>query len=200
MAERNPPPPEPDYVGRRIDATAMKAFAHPLRMAMYRYLTDHGPATATMLAEHLDESTGQTSYHLRQLARHGFVEEDATRGTARERWWRSVGFSMHGVELAQDGRDRPAVELMLRTQRQHRAEAVRDWFERALHEPAEWVDGSLDNSSTLRLSATQMHELSQDLLRVLHEHATRAQRADPGETARRTVRAYVEVFPLAEDG
>ena len=35
----------------------------------------------------LNLNTGATSYHLRQLAQHGFVAEDAERGNARERWW-----------------------------------------------------------------------------------------------------------------
>ena len=45
------------------------------------------PATASILARRLNESTGATSYHLRELARHGFIEEVPDRGTARERWW-----------------------------------------------------------------------------------------------------------------
>ena len=119
MSERKRPrQPEPS---RPVDATAMKAFAHPLRMAMYDYLNDHGAATATMLARHTGESTGQTSYHLRQLERHGFVTEDVGRGTGRERWWRAVGFRMRGVELARDSATRPAVASMLRNQVNHQA-------------------------------------------------------------------------------
>jgi DNA-binding transcriptional ArsR family regulator len=71
-------------------------------MAMYAYLTDHGSATATSLARALDESTGQTSYHLRQLERHGLVEEDAGRGTGRERLWKSVGFRLDAEDFARD--------------------------------------------------------------------------------------------------
>lgn len=72
---------------------AFKALAHPLRMHMFHRL-EKGPATATMLAEELNESTGSTSYHLRQLARHGLIEQDPDRGTARERWWKVVGGGM----------------------------------------------------------------------------------------------------------
>ena len=47
-----------------------------------------GPATATSLAARLGINTGQTSYHLRQLAQHGFVVDDDERGNGRERWWK----------------------------------------------------------------------------------------------------------------
>lgn len=74
----------------QASVAAFKALAHPLRVKMFHAL-GRRPATATMLAEALGESTGSTSYHLRQLARHGLIEEDAGRGTGRERWWRPAG-------------------------------------------------------------------------------------------------------------
>jgi predicted ArsR family transcriptional regulator len=41
-------------------------------------LREFGPATASALADRLGESSGATSYHLRQLASFGFVEEERT--------------------------------------------------------------------------------------------------------------------------
>lgn len=182
----------------QIDASAMKAFAHPLRMRMYAWLTDHGPATATTLAEHLQESTGQTSYHIRQLAKHGFVEEDTGRGRGRERWWRSRGFSMPGHEFAQDPAALPALQLMLRTQREQRNATVRDWFLRAAAEDPSWTTASLDNTSTMTMTAAQMQELSDALLEVIHQHSTRAKEAGPSQQPTRVVRAYIDLFPLAD--
>jgi DNA-binding transcriptional ArsR family regulator len=65
----------------------MRALAHPLRMRIRELLTQ-SPSTATRLAREIGESTGSTSYHLRALARAELIEEDADRGTGRERWWR----------------------------------------------------------------------------------------------------------------
>ncbi len=60
-----------------------------------------GPATATQLAQQLKLNTGATSYHLRQLAEHGFIEEDHERGDARDRWWRAAHESTrNGPDLA----------------------------------------------------------------------------------------------------
>src|SRR5688572_10834361 len=70
-----------------LDLESLKGLAHPLRVKILDLLSTYGPATATGLAERLGESSGATSYHLRQLARHGFVREVEGRGTGRERWW-----------------------------------------------------------------------------------------------------------------
>jgi len=82
-AEDTPKTREPvDLSGREI-----RALAHPLRLRLLELLREQ-PATASILAKRLHESTGATSYHLRELHRFGFIEEDVERGTARERWWR----------------------------------------------------------------------------------------------------------------
>ncbi|MBU2662417.1 winged helix-turn-helix domain-containing protein [Actinoplanes bogorensis] len=63
--------------------------AHPLRVRLLNLLRERGPSTASKLAELLGQSSGATSYHLRQLAAYGFVE-DAGCGTGRERWWQAT--------------------------------------------------------------------------------------------------------------
>ena len=67
----------------------VRGLAHPLRVAMLRLLREHGPATATGLAEQLGESSGTTSYHLRQRA-YGFIVEAEGMGTRRQRWWQAA--------------------------------------------------------------------------------------------------------------
>ncbi|WP_109472036.1 winged helix-turn-helix domain-containing protein [Ornithinimicrobium cavernae] len=207
------PAERPPYLEPTIDAAAMKAFAHPLRMAMYDYLTDRGPATATMLARHTGESTGQTSYHLRQLERHGFVKDDPTRGSGRERWWTSVGFSMFGTELAQDATTRPAVEAMLRNQVARQAAALTAWFQRSEAEDPAWVKSSINNKSTMLLTLQEVAELHEALMTTLHAYVERSrerQGADEdaggdedapgdGDEETRRVRVHLDLFPLPHD-
>ncbi|WP_431782910.1 ArsR/SmtB family transcription factor [Streptomyces chumphonensis] len=73
-----------------LDAKGLRAMAHPVRVQLVGLLRKYGPSTATRLAERLGVNSGTASYHLRQLGAAGFVEEDAERGNARERWWCSV--------------------------------------------------------------------------------------------------------------
>lgn len=71
---------------RSLGARQVRALAHPLRMRMLDSLRD-GPATASMLARDLGESSGATSYHLRALEAAELVLEDLSRRKGRERWW-----------------------------------------------------------------------------------------------------------------
>lgn len=80
---------------RRLrDPRALTAVAHPVRMGIIELLSIDGPLTATQLAERLDESPANCSWHLRKLAEHDFIEE-AEGGTGRQRPWqmRHVGMT-----------------------------------------------------------------------------------------------------------
>lgn len=72
------------------DVDTLKAIAHPLRMKLLGVLRRDGPATASELGRLLEESSGSTSYHLRQLERFGFVVEDEVQPSARERRWKAA--------------------------------------------------------------------------------------------------------------
>lgn len=69
---------------------ALRGLVHPIRLRLLDLLQADGPATATSLARRVEQSSGVTSYHLRVLAEHGFIVEDAERGNGRDRWWRAV--------------------------------------------------------------------------------------------------------------
>ncbi len=69
---------------------SLRALSHPVRVRALGLLRVEGPTTATALASRLGLNTGSTSYHLRQLALHGFIVEDTERGNGRERWWKAA--------------------------------------------------------------------------------------------------------------
>src|SRR5215213_4648029 len=71
-------------------AEQLQALAHPLRSRLLGALRFHGPATSTALAARLGTNSGATSYHLRQLAEVGLVEDDEERSNGRDRWWRAA--------------------------------------------------------------------------------------------------------------
>ena len=117
-AEQKPAPigaaggkfPHEDALGM----AALRALAHPLRVEIMNELSDFGPATASMLAERLGESSGATSYHLRQLAKHDIIVEDTERGSGRERWWRMApgGVTIGSPETLDTPAGREANELI----------------------------------------------------------------------------------------
>jgi predicted transcriptional regulator len=71
------------------DPKAMRALAHPLRWALLEALSHAGTLTATQASEMLGESPANCAFHLRTLAKYGFVEE-AGGGKGRERPWRQA--------------------------------------------------------------------------------------------------------------
>ncbi|MFJ6133799.1 helix-turn-helix domain-containing protein [Janibacter terrae] len=75
------------------DITQLKALSHPVRLRLLGMLRTLGPATASQVARRLGLNSGATSYHLRQLAEHGFIEEAPELGTRRDRWWRASALS-----------------------------------------------------------------------------------------------------------
>ena len=76
MSTATPVDPTQQHV---VGPDALKGLAHPLRLRLLAELNARGSATASQLGDALGESSGSTSYHLRQLHKHGFVEEDADR-------------------------------------------------------------------------------------------------------------------------
>ena len=58
------------------DPRALRAYAHPIRMALLSLLRREGPHTATEAAAVIGESVASCSFHLRQLAKYGLIEEE----------------------------------------------------------------------------------------------------------------------------
>ncbi|HXC45240.1 MAG TPA: helix-turn-helix domain-containing protein, partial [Solirubrobacteraceae bacterium] len=81
------PQGEPPEVRELSDARTMRALSHPVRLALIETLGLAGPLTATQAGERIGESPTTCSFHLRQLAKYGFVEE-AGGGSGRARPWR----------------------------------------------------------------------------------------------------------------
>ena len=75
------------------DPTVMRALAHPVRMALIELFGVHGTLTATQASEALGESPANCAFHLRTLAKYGFIEE-AGGGRGRERPWKASAHSL----------------------------------------------------------------------------------------------------------
>ena len=73
------------------DPQVLRAIAHPVRNRILAELDARGSLRAADLARELDIPANQASFHLRQLAKYGLVEEDpAAARDKRDRVWRAV--------------------------------------------------------------------------------------------------------------
>lgn len=184
----------------RLGPSALRAYAHPLRLRMIQYLNDHGSATATQLATEFDESTGQTSYHLRQLAKHGLVEDDTARGKGRERWWKSTSFHVSTDEMVRDDPGlRSAAQLMLDAVVDARSDALRSWLAQLGSAPREWVDVSRQDQTTIHLTPEETRSINREISAVMDRWIARSQARGADDSApvdAERVRIYYDVFPL----
>jgi DNA-binding transcriptional ArsR family regulator len=137
------------------DPQALRALAHPVRLRVLGLLRTDGPSTATLLGRRLGESSGTTSYHLRELARYGFVGEVEGRGTGRERWWQALHrmTSWDPEDFADDGSE--VVDELTRMLVAQRGTALQAWLAQRDALGREW-DGASDLSDwALRLTPTR---------------------------------------------
>ena len=74
---------------RVSDPRALRALAHPLRLALLDHLMSFGDQTAAQCAAAVGSTTSNCSYHLRALARVGLVEPGRS-PDRREHPWRAT--------------------------------------------------------------------------------------------------------------
>jgi DNA-binding transcriptional ArsR family regulator len=191
--------------GDRIElsATSLRGIAHPLRVRILGLLREHGPATATLLADRLGQSTGATSYHLRQLAAYGFVEEDPERGSGRERWWRAAHRS---TTLERDAaRAAPAeAEAYLRSVAVVYAERMERWLSEEAAMPPRWQDVGTLSDQQFRLTPDEVDRLHADLAAVFDRYrkeydARDAPESVPDGAAPVSVQWQVMPFPPGDE-
>jgi len=155
--------------GRAADLDGLKALAHPLRVQIIEALSTYGEQTASSLAERLGESSGATSYHLRQLEKHGYVREVAGRGTARERWWERVPgpIELSGDVAEQSEAGRAASRVIMREWMHHRETAVRDFMDRGQDLGEKWMHASAMQSASVHVTAEQLEAFNHEILDLI---------------------------------
>jgi DNA-binding transcriptional ArsR family regulator len=176
------------------DPREIRALAHPLRLRLMEDLAALGPATATELAERVGESPANCSWHLRLLARYGFVEE-AGGGEGRRRPWRVVlrsnswGHRDDSAELMAAG---DAATGMLMEQE---VAALRDWMAGRRAEPREWRDAAGSSQSIGWLTAEELAAVNDEILAIMSRHVGRITDPASRPAGARFVRMVAWAFP-----
>lgn len=178
----------------RLDATQLRALAHPMRMRLLGLLRLDGPATATVLAQRVDTNSGQTSYHLRQLAEAGLVEDAPELGGGRERWWRAVheGTSWVSTDFVDDPDARAADSFLVGLVLRRHADDLGVWFESRGELSTDWMDASEVSDFWLDIGPTRLREMQHELHEVILRYKNEENTHDP-DTRRVTV--HLHAFP-----
>lgn len=185
------------WPGRVLDAAAVKVLAHPLRFRMVDLLAELGPSTASALGRAVGENSGTTSYHLRQLAAQGIIEEAAELGTGRDRYWRiaSDGITLDAYRMMHEQPEtRPDIEQYLDEVVSTGVERLQRWHREGGAWPQEWVDASLEMTSRVRLTRTQLAELTRELQALASRF--HAEQVGDDEPESSTVAIQIQAFPI----
>ena len=185
-----------DTTKRVTDVHTLKAIVHPLRIRMLTLLRLDGPATATELGRRTGESSGATSYHLRQLERFGYIEDDGPQ-SGRERRWRATSrsTSWDAGDFPANSEGRAVSDALERRQVQRAVDQFESWVARRDAMDPGWLHAATIGDDILRLTPSQTNALNDALYAVLRRFRTDAPPPEAGETAE-LVAAYLQVFPI----
>jgi len=187
---------EADRVPEEIaDLATLKALAHPLRREILRHLRG-GPASATTLAAALGENTGATSYHLRELAKRGFIEEAADLARGKERWWRRRPRDLRFPRRGEQSAEMRTVFDELNSW--HFADDVDAWarFQAQAERLGDWADAVPFSRATLHLTQEELKRFFDDYMALVkrYRHAVDAVSPDARELRVRFI-AFAEPDP-----
>jgi len=146
---------------RITDPERVRALAHPLRLALLDLLDDEGEATATRCAEVTGESVASCSFHLRILAKYGYIEPGERRG--REKPWRPVNRRRTFRPDYDDPASLRAVGALAELTVLGEAERIRNWLTTVPREPEPWHDAVTITRSAFWATAEEMAALRREI-------------------------------------
>jgi predicted ArsR family transcriptional regulator len=187
----------PPELRKVSDARTLRALAHPVRVALIEELTVHGAMTATELGERIGETPTTCSFHLRQLAKYGFVEE-AGGGKGRARPWRmtSIGMDISG----EDTEAQIASDAVARVFRERSFARYQEWQRTKAAYPRGWRKAAADSEFAFYATAEELHQLIdevQALLMRFHDRLEDPSKRPPGSLP---VETMLMSYPIEPPG
>jgi DNA-binding transcriptional ArsR family regulator len=183
------------------DARAMRALAHPVRIALIEALVHAGTLTATQASQVLGESPANCAFHLRTLAKYGYVEE-AGGGRGRERPWRRVNESLRITDEHEDPQAAIAAGELEKFFLDTVVERARTSLTQQSHWPAEWRNQGLGmEESMIYLTPGEARRLREDTAQLLEPYLDRSadpRKRPPGTMPLEVIRLSYPLLHLAE--
>lgn len=193
--------PEPvQPTGPRLvdDVRTLRALAHPVRLALIEHLMIEGPLTATAASELVGESPSACSFHLRQLAKYGLVEETGE-GTGRRRPWRITRIGLDFDPDAADPAVRRAGAEVTAILRDRQLQRYQRWLASRDTWPEVWRRASVNSEFAFWLTPEELTKLGQELTDRLFAIGS-ARLADPAARPEGSVPVELLLFayPMTE--
>jgi hypothetical protein len=154
----------------------MRALTHPVRLALLQALELEGPLTATQAGELIGEPPNTCSFHFRQLAKYGFVEE-AGPAPGRSRPWRLTTYRVHFSDLHQDPDTAVAARGLDRMLRERYFARLTDFYAARPDYPLAWQEVTGGSEAVLHVTPEELAAIDEEIMAILGRYQDR--NADP---------------------
>jgi predicted ArsR family transcriptional regulator len=183
------------------DPMTMRALAHPTRLALLELMAREGSVTVTRASEVLGESTASASYHVRQLAKYGFVEP-AGGGRGRERPWKRAGRGQSYEEVGGDPATSAAAETLTSIVVERHMRTIARWLDERRREPVEWRRVTGFDDWMIYLTPDELADLERRIVDVVESSGYVDRLDDPAARPpdARAVSLMLFGIPLPEPG
>jgi hypothetical protein len=158
------------------DPTTLRALTHPVRLALLEVLTLEGPLTATAAGELIGESSTTCSFHFRQLAKYGFVEE-AGHGPGRQRPWKLVHIGMSFSDVNDDPEMTIAAKSLEKMMIDRAFARLQNFYNTRSHYPKQWQENSGSYENILHITVEELKEVERECASIFLRFRDRL--ADP---------------------
>jgi Helix-turn-helix domain len=154
------------------DPQTMRALTHPVRLALLEALLIEGPLTATRASELIGEPPNSCSFHFRQLAKYGFVEE-AGPAPGRSRPWRLVSHRMRFSDLHEDPGTAVAARGLDRMLRSRYFDRLEAFYANRSEYPVAWQETTGGSQAVLHLTPDELRGIDQEIMAILERYLDR---------------------------
>ena len=180
------------------DPRAMRALAHPTRLRLVGALRREGPLTATQAAALLGESSGSCSFHLRQLAKYGLVEETGG-GQGREKPWRATAQFTSWPNVPASSEAAAATQQLATVIAERYVELLLTWLKTSQSEPVAWQEAAQFGDSIVYLTAEELTDLGASVRELVNRFADRTADRSRRPAGSRPVSYLHLAFPTDHD-
>lgn len=207
MAPENPTTEPPNATGlddrselRDVnDPKTLRALTHPVRLALLEALALEGPLTATAAGELIGESPTTCSFHFRQLAKYGFVEE-AESGPGRLRPWKIVNVGMRFSDVTEDAETSIAAKSLERMVFDRAMSRLASYINTKSSFPKDWQEASQNVETILWVTSAELAAVTQEVLAIFNRFLDRISDASLRTEGSLPVEALMFTYPVRLPG
>ena len=181
------------------DPKTLRALTHPVRLALLEALALEGPLTATAAGELIGESPTTCSFHFRQLAKYGFVEE-ADSGPGRLRPWKIINVGVRFSDVTDDQETSVAAKSLERMVFERAMSRLSTFLSTKASYPKAWQEASESSEMILWVTPEELAQMTREVIAIFNRFRDRITDPSARSEGALPVEALVFTYPMRLPG